>query len=76
LRIFAIKADDQARSGGAVTFHAGFQDDVVGDFGKNEKLEDAARVINRIFTLCISDRYVVSSHRLRMHSSIVSRVKC
>lgn len=76
LRIFAIKADDQARSGGAVTFHAGFQDDVVGDFGKNEKLEDAARVINRIFTLCISDRYVVSSHRLRMHSSIDSRVKC
>lgn len=65
LRIFAIKADDQARSGGAVTFNAGFQDDVVGDFGKNEKLEDAARVINRIFTLCISDRYVVSGHRIQ-----------
>lgn len=65
LRIFAIKADDQARSAGAVTFNAGFQDDVVGDFGKNEKLEDAARVINRIFTLCISDRYVVRSHRIQ-----------
>jgi len=60
LRIFAIKADDQARVKGAVTFNAGFHDDVVGDFGKNEKLEDAARVINRIFTLCISDRYVVN----------------
>lgn len=72
LRIFAIKADDQARAKGAVTFNAGFQDDVVGDFGKNEKLEDAARVINRIFTLCISDRYVVKT----MHTSLSSRMRC
>lgn len=59
LRVFAIKADEQGRKKGASTFNASFQDDVVGDFGKNEKLEDAARVMNRIFTLCISDRYVV-----------------
>ena len=60
LRIFAIKADESTRSSGQeVGFGtAGFQDDVVGGFSKNERLEDAARMINRMFTLCISDRYV------------------
>ena len=58
LRIFAIKADASSRDKGAAIFNGGFHDDVVGDGGKNEKLEDAARVINRMFTLCISDRYV------------------
>lgn len=60
LRTFAIKADESARaSGGDANFNAGgLQEDIEGDFGKNEKLEDAARVINRMFTLCISDRYV------------------
>ncbi len=60
LRIFAIKADENAKaSGGGAAFNVGgLQDDIEGDFGKNEKLEDAARVINRMFTLCISDRYV------------------
>ena len=57
LRVFAIKADEQIGGAeGDVTYNSGFQDDVVGDVGKNEKLEDAARLINRIFTLCISDR--------------------
>lgn len=62
LRIFAIKADESARGTGIdVGFGAeGFQDDAVGEFGRNERLEDAARVINRMFTLCISDRYVDS----------------
>ena len=60
LRTFAIKADENARASGGVTnFNVGgLQDDIAGVFGKNEKLEDAARVINRMFTLCISDRYV------------------
>lgn len=60
LRTFAIKADENAKASGIdATFNAGgLQDDIAGDFGKNEKLEDAARVINRMFTLCISDRYV------------------
>ena len=58
LRIFAIKADENSTNNGAVGFSTLTQDDIVGDLGKNEKLEDAARVINRIFTLCISDRYV------------------
>lgn len=58
LRVFAIKADECAagRRGGA-SFNAGFQDDVVDEEGGNEKLEDCARQINRIFGLCISDRY-------------------
>lgn len=57
LRIFAIKADGQLRERNGGEFNAGMQDDIAGELGKNEKLEDAARIINRIFTLCISDRY-------------------
>ena len=56
LRIFAIKADDSARSASENSVSTIIQDDMGVDPGKNEKLEDAARVINRIFTLCISDR--------------------
>ena len=58
LRVFAIKADGSANSRGTAGINTVMQDDIAGDWGKNEKLEDAARVINRIFTLCISDRYV------------------
>jgi len=58
LRHFAIKADESAaKAEGNVTFNAGFQDDVVSAIGKHEKLEDAARQLQRIFSLCISDRY-------------------
>ncbi|CAF9925174.1 MAG: COP9 signalosome (CSN) subunit [Heterodermia speciosa] len=65
LRIFAIKADESARvaSGGVQMKTGGFQDDIASDIGKNEKLEDAARVINRIFTLCISDRASLEESR-------------
>ena len=65
LRVFAIKADEeQARKsgvdGGPVKMEMdGLGDDIMGTGEKNQKLEDAARVINRVFTLCISDRYVV-----------------
>jgi hypothetical protein len=56
LRIFAIKADEGATNGvGTITT---FQDDLDPEAEKNEKLEDAARQLNRIFTLCLSDRYV------------------
>lgn len=65
LRVFAIKADQQAKRRQAIMFNGGMQEDVTGDSGKDEKLEDAARVINRIFTLCISDRYVIDiKHKL------------
>jgi COP9 signalosome complex subunit 12 len=61
LRIFAIKADEQARlNQGEVTLNEGFQDDIVGAQKKNETLEDAARQVNRIFSCCVSDRYAFS----------------
>lgn len=62
LRIFAIKADETAKKtdSGVDVDMGGMQDDIAGDYGKNMQLEDAARVINRMFTLCISDRYVAS----------------
>lgn len=57
LRVFAIKADDSAASArDGATFSAGFEDDVVDGDGGHDKLEDAARQINRTFGLCISDR--------------------
>ncbi|KAL8806135.1 MAG: hypothetical protein Q9182_001536 [Xanthomendoza sp. 2 TL-2023] len=75
LRVFAIKADEEqaAKVGnGAIHMEAdGIGDDVTsGAFEKNERLEDAARVINRVFTLCISDRYVDTYHQ-----SILSTIK-
>jgi hypothetical protein len=54
LRTFAIKADTEAASQGSSNF--GFQDDVAADVEKNAHLEEAARIINRMFTLCLSDR--------------------
>lgn len=54
LRTFAIKADLQVASQGSSSL--GFQDDLAADFEKNANLEDAARVINRMFTLCLGDR--------------------
>ena len=60
LRSFAIKADDIGKKGenGVDIDMGGMGDDIAGNYGRNVKLEDAARVINRMFTLCISDRYV------------------
>lgn len=54
LRTFAIKADIEAASQGSASF--GFQDDVAADIERNANLEEAARIINRMFTLCLSDR--------------------
>jgi len=65
LRIFAIKADEEsdATSDNSASFH----DDIDADSGKNKNLEDAARVLNRIFTLCLSDRFVFRS-KLRCYN--------
>ena len=56
LRIFAIKADEGGGGPNALTFDDSIQEDIFSD--QNVKLEDAARVLNRIFTICISDRSV------------------
>lgn len=62
LRLFAIRADQQVRQGkgdGDVSMSGGLSDDlVVDESDTQERLEDAARQINRIFSLCISDRWV------------------
>jgi hypothetical protein len=60
LRIFAIKADDNVASlrDSGMAFGGLQEEDAFGSGGKHEKLEDAARQINRIFGICISDRYV------------------
>ena len=56
LRAFAIKADASDASQSTAGFGNGFQDDVVSNAEKNANLEDAARTINRMFTLCLGDR--------------------
>ena len=58
LRVFAIKADEKiARHRDSGLAFGGIQEeDAFDPNSENEKLEDAARQINRIFGLCIGDR--------------------
>jgi COP9 signalosome complex subunit 12 len=60
LRVFAIKADEKTASqrDSGFAFEGIQEEDAFNPDSKYEKLEDAARQINRIFGLCISDRYV------------------
>jgi COP9 signalosome complex subunit 12 len=44
-------------------FPTGFTDDIIGNANKNEKLEQAAWVINRMFTICLSDRSELTDSR-------------
>jgi hypothetical protein len=55
MRIFAIKAD--AATGNDTGTVTTFQDDFDSEAEKNEKLEDAARQLNRIFQVCLADRF-------------------
>lgn len=64
LRIFAIKADAEAAQDPASTFNDGFQDDIVGDVSKNAKLEETSRIISRMYTVCLHDRYALDIARL------------
>ncbi|KAF1998606.1 hypothetical protein P154DRAFT_523882 [Amniculicola lignicola CBS 123094] len=56
LRVFAIKADEQLAKLKDVTFNTGFSDDIVSTGPRNVKLEEAARVFNKMFALCLGDR--------------------
>ncbi|EXJ73310.1 uncharacterized protein A1O5_03070 [Cladophialophora psammophila CBS 110553] len=58
LRMIAMRADSEnkAKEGNGDVFASGFSDDIMGDTNKNEKLEQAAWTINRMFTICLSDR--------------------
>lgn len=55
LRIFAIKADKDASSNTDLTSF----DDTDLEAGQNKQLENAARLLNRIFQTCLADRYVL-----------------
>lgn len=67
LRVFAIKADEEKATkvgNGTVKMEEDIlADDIAVGLEKNEMLEDAARVINKIFTLCISDRAPIEDSR-------------
>lgn len=56
LRRIAIRADQQLARAKPSTSVNSFSDDIVAQVVRNEKLEEAARVFNRIFALCLGDR--------------------
>jgi hypothetical protein len=56
LRKIAIRADEQLAKAKPATFNTGYSDDIVSSTAQNQKLEEAARVFNRIFALCLGDR--------------------
>ncbi|KAK4193501.1 putative COP9 signalosome complex subunit 12 [Podospora australis] len=64
LRLFAMKADDE-RNKNAVDNDpsAAFRDDFDPESEKHKQLEDCARVLNRIFTVCLSDRAPLAESR-------------
>jgi hypothetical protein len=74
LRVFAIKADDKTASqrDSGLAFGGIQEEDAFDPDSKHEKLEDAARQINRIFGLCISDRYVLKHLNVSILDSITS----
>jgi len=58
LRVFAIRADEQSadsKTNGA--FRNTYSDDIYESGSKHEKLEDTARELNRMFSVCLADRY-------------------
>ncbi|EFQ94777.1 hypothetical protein CFE70_010297 [Pyrenophora teres f. teres 0-1] len=56
LRKIAIKADEHLAKSKSATLNTSFSDDIVTTVPQNQKLEEAARVFNRIFALCLGDR--------------------
>jgi len=56
LRKIAIKADEQLAKSKPAALNTGYSDDIVSTAPQNQKLEEAARVFNRIFALCLGDR--------------------
>lgn len=56
LRKLAIKADEHLAKSRPVAVNTSLSDDVVSAPTKDKKLEEAARVFNRIFALCLGDR--------------------
>ncbi|EHY58674.1 COP9 signalosome (CSN) subunit [Exophiala dermatitidis] len=72
IRMIAMKADSEGKpkdtNGGA--FANGFSDDIMSETNKHEKLEQAAWTINRMFTVCLSDRAeLVESRKWGIYST-------
>ncbi|KAF7589844.1 COP9 signalosome (CSN) subunit [Aspergillus hancockii] len=63
LRVFAMRADAELSSQDSIGYGDNFQDDIAADFEKNARLEEAARIMNRMFTLCLSDRAPIEESR-------------
>jgi hypothetical protein len=59
LRKIAIRADEQLAKSKSATPSTGYSDDIVSTVPQNQKLEEAARVFNRIFALCLGDRCAI-----------------
>lgn len=60
LREFAIRADFERNNSSTLdnSAEATFQDDFNPESEQNQTLEDCARQLNRVFNLCLSDRFV------------------
>ncbi|RMZ67496.1 cop9 signalosome complex subunit 12 [Pyrenophora seminiperda CCB06] len=56
LRKIASRADEHLAKSKSATLNNTFSDDVVSTAPQNQKLEEVARVLNRIFALCLGDR--------------------
>ncbi|KAF2868695.1 hypothetical protein BDV95DRAFT_579069 [Massariosphaeria phaeospora] len=56
LRLLAVRADEQLAKARPMNLNPVLQDDIAGTVTSNQKLEEAARVFNRIFSLCLGDR--------------------
>ena len=64
LRIIAMKADRQSSNNtNGDIFAQGLAEDIVDTSSKNEKLEAAAWIINRMFQVCLSDRSDLAESR-------------
>jgi hypothetical protein len=61
LRKIAIKADEYLANSKPATSSNSFSDDLVPQAARSEKLEEAARVFNRVFALCLGDRCASTS---------------
>ena len=67
LRLFATQADMiVSMSMKSAALNNAFEDDVKFE-AKNEKLEDCAQQLRRIFSLCVGDRYFSNSIRITRH---------
>lgn len=70
LRLFAIQADMIfSKSTKSAALNDAFEDDVKFE-AKNEKLEDCAQQLRRIFSLCVGDRYFSHCARNTSHDLI------